>query len=146
MERLPLGDTHYFSFYFWDCTLVVLIKVFGNINCNIVSIGTDFNLLTYGFLWDTSATALRGETYWPRFPSDPSFTKFKPIILLAIFIANFLFMALNLKLVDIVQARTQNPTIPTSSRVITKWLLSPAAIALGFVSLSFYILINSAWN
>jgi len=21
MERLPLGDTHYFSFYFWDCTL-----------------------------------------------------------------------------------------------------------------------------
>jgi hypothetical protein len=131
---------------FCTVVLVVLVKVFGNINCNISSIGTDFNLLTYGFLWDTSATALRGQEYWPRFPSDPSYSQFKPIVLLAIFIANFLFMALNLKLVDIIQARTQNPAIPARSRVVTKWLLSPSAISLGFVSLVFYIYINSIWN
>ena len=131
---------------FCTVVLVVLIKVFGGINCNISSIGADFNLLTYGFLWDTSTTALRGKEYWPRFPSDPSYTQFKPIVLLAIFIFNFLFMALNLKLVDIIQARTQNSASPARSRVVTKWILIPAAISLGFVSLAFYIFINSIWN
>ena len=125
--------------------LVTLVKVFGNLPTSILSLGTDLNLLTYGFLWDTSVKALRGQEFWSRFPQEDLSFLNKPTILVCIFIFNFLLMAFNLKLEHRVTERKKSNHEKSSSWV-TYWVLKPGVLALGVFSLLIFLFINAAWG
>ncbi len=127
------------------CVTVILIyfvKIFGNIQVSILTMGTDFNLLTYGFLWDTCIKAFRGQEYWNRFSVGSTFLN-KSVIFFLIFLVNFLIMVLNFKLESIVNERIANNTNPVW---VTQGILKPAILTLGVCSLILFLLLNSAWS
>ena len=137
-------EEFFYSFLtvFITVILITIVKVFGGISINGTAIGTDLNLVTYGFIWDICTKALRGHDFWPRFSVNLTFLN-KPVILLLIFVGNFLIMALNLKLEDIVNQRQNTGVQPAW---VTQMLLKPSVIALGVFSLIIFLLLNSAWS
>lgn len=146
----PAEFFYSFLTVFITVILITTVKVWGGISINGTAIGTDLNLATYGFIWDICTKALRGQDFWPRFSVSLTFLN-KPVILLLIFVGNFLIMALNLKLEDIVNQRQNISVQPEQNiRVQPKWvtqmLLKPLVIALGVFSLIIFLLLNSAWS
>ena len=123
--------------------LVTLVKVFGNLPTSMLALGTDLNLLTYGFLWDTSIKALRGQEFWSRFPQEDLSFLNKPTILVCIFIVNFLLMAFNLKLEYIVIERENSKH---GKSWVTNWVLKPGVLAVGLISLFAFLFLNAAWS
>ena len=114
---------------------VIVVRVFGNLPVSLV--GPDLNLLTYGFLWETSAKALRGAEYWPRF--EPLFWNInRPTTLFAIAFLNLILLGANLKLAYRVESMKS-----TTQR---KWLWKPIVNALGVLSLILFLLIHAAWE
>src|SRR5262245_57369627 len=114
---------------------VIVVRVFGNLPVSLV--GPDLNLLTYGFLWETSTKALRGVEYWPRFA--PLFWNInRPTTLFALAFLNLLLLGANLKLAYRVESMKD-----TTQR---KWLWKPIVNALGVFSLILFLLIHAAWE
>jgi hypothetical protein len=116
--------------------LLIVVKEFGNIPTSPLSVGTNLNVLTYGFLWDTSIKALRGQDFWTRFPLNSVFFT-KPVILFLIFVVNFLIMAWNLKLEHMFNERIKDKKSQNGLKV--------TIIALGCFSLIIFLILNSAW-
>lgn len=128
--------------------LIIFVKIFGGIATSGSAIGTEFNLLTYGYLWDTCLDAVRGRAYWPRFDLSSTFLT-KPLILLLVCLANFLIMAWNMKIESIINRRTNasiNPSASVNVDRVTKWFLKPMVMALGVLSLLIFLFLNSAWS
>jgi hypothetical protein len=120
---------------FVTVVLVTLVRVFGKLPVSLV--GPDLNLLTYGFLWDTGAKALRGVTYWPQF-KPLIFEINKPTTLFVLALLNLLLLGANLKFAHLVE------NTPKSAR--RTWLYSPLVNALGVFSLILFLWIQAMWE
>ncbi len=119
--------------------LVIGLRVFGKLP--VSSFGPDFNLLTYGFLWDTTINAVKGNQYWDRF--DPTVWPInKPTTLLVIAIFNLVLLAGNMKLANKVEEIYKQK----GRTAYTEWFLKPVAIALGITSLIAFLFIQSVWS
>lgn len=115
--------------------VVVLVKRYGNIPGT--SIGTDLNILTYGFLCDIAIKAIRGIEYWEKYSPAHVYELPKPTVLLLIFLINTLLMAWNFKITY--RATTENGAV-------SNWLLKPLSISFGLVSLIFFLVCRVAWG
>lgn len=115
--------------------LVMVIRKFGKLQASFV--GPDLNLLTYGFLWDTTAKALRGAEYWPRF--EPLVLDInRATTLFVIALLNLIVLGANMKLAHRAEQMKPGP--------VKKWLLQPLITALGVFSLVVFLLIQGAWE
>jgi hypothetical protein len=114
---------------------LVVVRIFGKLPVPFV--GPDLNLLTYGFLWDTTVKALRGAEYWPRFqPLAWNLNRGTTLFVIATF--NLLALAANMKLAHRVEKLPEGFT--------RKWLLRPLITALGVLSLIVFLWIQAAWE
>jgi hypothetical protein len=111
--------------------IIILAKKFGRIKNG--AWGPELNLLTYGFLWETIISAMRGEPYWMGFSMD---AKFKPLLLAFIMIGNSFLLAWNLKLDD---------KIPTQKGMWATWLKFSRGF-LGTCSLLIFLAIDTYWE
>lgn len=119
--------------------LIILMRMFGKLPLSLF--GPDLNLLTYGFLWDTSIKAIRGIDYWPNF--DPSVWPInKGTTLLVVALVNLILLAWNFKLSHKVAATYQK----SGRSAYTEWILKPFVIALGMTSLILFLLLQSMWG
>ncbi|ETW93065.1 MAG: hypothetical protein ETSY1_40860 [Candidatus Entotheonella factor] len=113
---------------------VIVIRVFGNLPISLL--GPDLNLLTYGFLWDTSSKALRGVDYWPRFvPVIPNINASTTLFVIVVF--NLLLLGVNLKLAH---------HAPDFTDGQQKWLIRPLTNTIGILSLIIFLLIQGMWE
>lgn len=115
--------------------LIALLRAFGKLPLSLM--GPDFNLLTYGFLWDTSLKALRGQDFWPRFTPIYEWMN-ASVVLFMIVLLNLFFLGINLKLADVTE------------RMEGKWkknlLMKPLVLMLGVCSLIFFFFCQAAWE
>lgn len=133
------------STVFVTVILLIMVKTFGNIPISSVGIGTDLNLLTYGFLWDTCTKALRDQPFWPRLSLEQSFFS-KQFVLLIVFTVNFMIMAGNFKLEHQIEKRLKEPA-PSQRKIrVTNWLLKPFSVASGVFSLILFLFLTSMWG
>lgn len=120
--------------------LIILARAFGNLP--VSSPGLDFNLLTYGFLWDTTFRAVRGVEYWSRF--DPNTWPLnKPTTLLTVALVNLILLAWNMKLAHKIE---QYATNSNTKRFYVEWILRPFSLAIGITSLVAFLFMNTAWT
>jgi hypothetical protein len=134
------GDLAYAIITVFISVIVILaIRRFGNLP--VALFGVDLNLLTYGYLWDTTAKALKGAEYWPRW-SGTLFQLNKATVLFVICLLNLFLLAWNMKILDKIEVNSRAKT----SAHYTNWILRPVAIAFGLTSLIAFILFNSVWG
>jgi hypothetical protein len=119
--------------------LIIGARVFGNLP--VSSPGLDFNLLTYGFLWDTAIRAIRNIDYWPRF-DQKHWPINKASTLVVIALLNLIFLAWNMKLTNHIEKQSGN----ARNRLYVTLFLKPFSLALGLVALIAFLLINSLWG
>jgi hypothetical protein len=112
-----------------------IIRTFGKLPVSFV--GPDLNLLTYGFLFDTTLKALRGTVYWPHFHSLLGEIN-RPTTLFVISLINLLALGFNMKLAH--QAEKM-----ANSRVKT-WAMKPLITAIGVFSLVIFLFAQAAWE
>jgi len=117
--------------------LLVGIKKFGNIKIGLV--GPEFNLLTYGYLWDTCLLALRGENYWTLIPSY--LIPFKSFLLLAIVLFNAVLMVINLKIANKIDTETES-----RSDIQKKRNYKMLSFFLGTLALFLFIIFKAFWK
>lgn len=115
--------------------VVLLIKIFGNIPAS--TIGTDLNILTYGFLWDTVIKSVRGKEYWINFEPSLVFELNKATILLVICLVNTILMAWNFKI-------CHKASIDHSLK--TRLILKPISLVIGMISLFFFLFCRVVWG
>ena len=114
---------------------VIFVRVFGKLPTSLV--GPDLNLLTYGFLWDTTAKALRGVEYWPRF--NPLLWRVnKATTLFAIAFVNLIVLGGNLKFAHSVEKMEKGR--------LRTWVFCPLVNAFGVFSLILFLWIQAAWE
>ena len=124
---------------FFTILLIYCLKIFANIKVNLISIGTDLNLFTFGFLFDIALRAMEGKEYWSNYSQILS----KNYLLLMIFTGNALIMMLNFKLEDHIA------TIVNSSNYsinLVNYFYKPCVIFLGILSLSIYLVLNLTFD
>jgi hypothetical protein len=81
--------------------LVTAARAFGKLKPT--RLGPDLNLLTYGFLWDTTLKAVQDKEYWPNFHAA-QWPVNKATTLLVIALVNVVFTAWNMKLDEAISA------------------------------------------
>ena len=124
---------------FFTILLIYILKFLTNIKVDLISIGTDLNLFTFGFLFDIALKAMEGKEYW----SNYSYLLSKNYLLLIIFTANALIMMVNFKLENHIT------TVIGSSNYsmnLVDYLYRPCVIFLGIVSLSIYLILNLTFS
>lgn len=143
--------------------LIIMIKAFGRIETDITGLGTDFNLLTYGFLWDIAVGGFRGESFWSNYSLSNTFLT-KELVLSLIIILNTLIMGLNFRLESKVNqcindnnnatfahstsagATPPPPPLVLPHKKLKIKLFKVFVLALGVVSLLIYLYTNSVWS
>lgn len=129
---------------FFSVFAVALIRYFGNLP--VGRVGTDLNLLTYGFLWDTALKALRPLEYWPRFQQD-LWPINKGTTLLVIATCNLILMGFNMKLADRIDIRKAKAKATlTFTERIGLFGLQVVSLTLGLTSLLAFLMISSIWG
>lgn len=128
---------------FFTVLFVYILKKFASISIELISIGTDLNLFTFGFLFEIVLKAMKGEPFWLNYDSQTlSEILPKSYLLLLIFTGNALVMMGNFRLESHIDDKTQaNSTFRNTSRF--KYFLRPLVIFLGIVSLTIYLALTS---
>ena len=132
-----------FLIIFFTIFLIHILKVLMNIKFNVVSIGTDLNLFTFGFLFDTALKAMNGNQYWNNYSQSYFFGFSKNISLLLIFAFNMLLMMFNFKLEYYTANLLTLTSCPTRK---VKYVYKPLIIFLGTLSLSIYLISTSIFE
>jgi hypothetical protein len=112
--------------------LVTAARAFGKLKPT--RLGPDLNLLTYGFLWDTTLKAVQNKEYWPNFQAA-QWPVNKATTLLVIALVNVVFTAWNMKLDESISA----PGV-TGFKLFMRRTLS---LAVGITSLVMFLGISS---
>ena len=120
---------------FFTILLIYILKFLTNIKVDPISIGTDLNLFTFGFLFDIALKAMEGKEYW----SNYSYLLSKNYLLLIIFTTNALIMMANFKLENHITTVIASSTY---SMNLVDYFYRPCVIFLGIVSLSIYLILN----
>ncbi|MBD2752603.1 hypothetical protein [Spirosoma validum] len=115
--------------------LIVFVKIYSKIPSG--AIGPELNLLTYGTLWDLIISAMKGEDYWKNI--EPTLLPYKSFILTFIVILNFVMMAWNFKLANLIEKKR-------SLSMHTKKQLKGVSLFLGLISLCFYTVFQVFWK
>lgn len=124
---------------FFTVILIYILKLFANIKVELISVSTDLNLFTFGFLFDIALKAMNNEPYWINYSGLLS----KNYLLLLIFTGNALVMMLNFKLEDYLKKVINDPN---HSNSLIDYFHKPIILFLGIVSFTVYLVLNLTFS
>ena len=140
--KVPITQEHEKALFQAGVVVLVIVIVIAVIKRFIFNrwenIAIEFNLLTYGFLWDVAMKGLNGEKYWSNFPDNPIFGKNFVLLLIALF--NTALLAWNYKLTS--QAKYYSDLKQKGKAIFYDFW----SVILGSVSLCIFLSLKVYWE